>query len=184
MKFSTRPTGAAPIKPHPAAKNFRALYLQKYGAPLLRFPKTLNTPRKRVQDQGSRASCTKQATELAAEYQDGPEMSAEWAFDEICAQIGDPNPSGLDPKDAMTFNVKVGSLPEKFIGLEQPRVIAEQFRKSAYLPIPFINDWFDTAKSALVKGQAKNQVVIACGRWYTEYDAKFIPLNHSNFAGY
>src|ERR1041385_3635788 len=100
--------GSKPLKPDPRYKRFT----KHYGAPVLpSFPKTLNTPRKRVKNQGSAPSCTKQTTELAAEYQDGIEMSAEWAWDRLCGQLGNLHLDGADPQQAMSLNVKLGSMP-------------------------------------------------------------------------
>lgn len=174
--------GSQPIKPDPRDDNFTRLY----GAPVLpSFPKTLNCPRKSVKNQGSTLSCTKQTTELAAEYQDGEEMSAEWAWEELKAVLNDPNPQGAQPRDAMSLNCKLGSLPLKeFTQGAILRHIAEKYRKAAYIRIPKVGDWFDTIRAALLNGQYESQIVMAFGTWYDEWNAKFIPTSYSQFSGW
>lgn len=170
-----RPHGGQPIQYDPRDEQFTQI---AFGAPQLPvFPKTLNTPRKAVKNQGTALSCTKQTTELAAEYQDGEEMDAERAWEELKKVLGDPNPQGAQPRAAMSLNVKTGSWPVKGGG-------PDQYRKAAYIKIPIIADYFDSIRAALFNGKDKNQIVMAFGTWYNEWGKKFIPLTYSQMSGW
>ena len=167
------------------------------------FPKTLNTPRLKVKDQGGSLSCTAQASTLAAEHLECIPLSAEWQWMQTCKKLGTAVPNGADYRVAFGIHTKLGALaqeaaPFRFpesdyqqIGNWElwPQIPAEEtekYRKAAYIRIPRVGDHFDSMRAALLRGKEKRQIVVACTRWFYEWATKFIPSNdlYTSFAGY
>jgi hypothetical protein len=194
-----RPHGGQPISYDPRDEQFTQITFGAVTLPV--FPKTLGRKRRPVKNQGTSVSCTAQTTALAAEYQDGEELSAAWTWKEVCKYLGTFTPPGAQPRDAMSRAIAVGFLPQRHAKYSFPQdntqtignwnnwpdqyALAEPFKKAAYVRIPIIADYFDSIKAALVHGKEKNQIVMAFGTWYTEWNiGKFIALIYSILSGW
>lgn len=191
-------SGCKPIRPDHRDKKFTKV---AFGAPLLpTFPKTLGRPRRKVKDQNGSQSCTAHATTLAAEYQDQEELSAAFTWSRICKALNNFSPDGADPRTAMSVGHDIGYLPQSTAVHSFPQDSdiagdwrpygpfflekAEPFKKAAYIRIPKVGDWFDTIRTALLRGQAENQVVMAFGPWREGWAEKIIPNEATPAAGW
>lgn len=175
-----------------------------FGTPTLPlFPETLGRQRRPVKNQGDSLSCTAQGATLAAEYQDGVPLSAEFQWMQTCKKLGTAIPNGADYRTAFKILIERGALPQEkspytftvdnyqTIGNwnawpDYRLVETEAYKKAAYVKIPRVGDWFDSVKTALLRGKDKEQIVVACTRWFSEWNGKYIPGNdlYTNFAGY
>lgn len=197
-------TGSLPITYDERDDQFTQIAFGAVAAPV--FPKTLGRQRRAVKDQDGSQSCTSQTTTLASEYQENVELSAEWHWMETCRKLNNFIPNGADPRTAMGISKEWGDIPRELapfkFPVDNPQIIgnwnewdnlsapeamrkaAEIHKKAAYVKIPYVKDYFDSIRAALVNGKDNGTVVMAFGTWYTEWYETFVPKVYSNFYGY
>lgn len=159
----------------------------------------MNTKRLPPKDQAQSQSCTKQTTAGASEYEDKVEFNAAFGWARVCKDLNNTNPNGADPREAMAVSVNEGELLQADSPLTFPKDAltignwqwsdpltpkADLYRKAAYIKVPFVNDHFDSIRTALLNGQTKNQVVMAFGTWCDGWLETIIPTTQTSVVGY
>ncbi len=190
--------GGKPISYDPRDDKFTAI---KFGAVSLPvFPKTLGRIRRRPYDQAWSQSCTQQAINGAAEYQDGVELNPAWSWSRYCKKVGNFIPQGADPRAAMQIAIDEGLLPYEAGQLSFPiddqQIIgnwdkwpelhakAEPYKKAAYIKIPKVNDHFDSIRTMLLQHKNDGTCVIGFGTWLSNWRTAIVPTEEAELSGY
>jgi hypothetical protein len=170
-----------------------------------------------IKNQGFSQFCTAGGTSSASEYQEGVVFSLEFQAAIIGYLTGEPILNGADPRAALKAICAYGSLPQAltpyrlnvqddsapaymqaepdtFIAdwrnwdLKTLLATAQKYQKAAYLPITGPYDTFDSIRAALFSGTDENQVAIAFGKWFENWnevsDDGIVPTGCNQLIGY
>lgn len=153
------------------------------------LPRTLNRPRRPVEDQGDTLRCAAYASAVNGGYIHSQTFSASYQADKISAIQGwNIDDRGSDPNAAMKSQRDFGYLPQ---GAKYDDALAQNKRVAGYVKVTAHDgmDYFDAVREALVMAyddhDEEGAVVQAFGRWFHEWThASFIPKEYTSFAGY
>ncbi len=192
-------SGCLPLSPDRRDDNFS--HSRFFGAVSpTQLPKTLGRKPLKIVNQGQTQFCTAAGTSSASEYQEGIPLSFEFQVAAISRMSGYPITSGADPRMALKAAVAYGSLAETLSNLHldtnSPEVIAnyqawpeqawrnaQKHLKAAFFKVDGPYDAFDAIRVALWQGATDNSVVIAFGKWFSEWSQP-VPSFPRNLTGY
>ncbi len=180
------------IKPlKPDWRDLRFVHSKKFGTTDLgEIPtKGLGRVPLKINQQYNTNFCTGSATESAAEYEQGRKFSFEFQVAAIGRRVGEPITDGADPRKAYQARVAYGCLPDELTPYELrltattalvlakwqswPTELwqqAKQYVAESFFWLGEEYEPFDQVKEALWSARAENQVVMAAGKWYHNWN--------------
>lgn len=197
------PAGSNPLTPDKRDYS-HTKWVQTFGSVMTTFPASLGRTRLPVKDQKFSDFCTGYSSSTAGEYMDGRVYSPEWQFAYNKREMGgDYRSFGADPRATLKTAKRYGFLPQECTTLNidnRDRDFLAQYQNwsQTFEPIALKNcttaylkvddrpdtDIFDDVRVALMNGYKRNEVVIAFGIWYYQWDSKGFVLDTTHNGQY
>lgn len=178
-----------PWKHDPLSKNFT--HNKLFGS-VPRLPRTLNRPKRPVEDQGNTLRCAAYSAAVAGGYIHSRRFSPDWQARKITSIQGfDIDDRGSDPNAAMKSQRDYGYLPKASELAPDADTLALGYHVAGWVKVVAHDglDTFDAIREALFMAYNPNTQdgapVHAFGTFYHEWTrAGIIPTEYSAFAGY